>query len=246
MTPSAPVLGRSSASSTTTRSTGRRRWTATSAPPTGRCGCTGCRPTLRSSTPTSGCGKTSRPTGWLPRAPAKSSCQPEGDQQQQCCPGVLSQAGGDIRVADQSQGVDRQGAQAGEVGRGGAGADLAVVLAEGHVPHPVQTRLDGPMAADPAGQPCRIGGPGIQAGDGVDGLHAPPAVPVPPPADDLDRLAGVGKELAVPVAAAGQVYHRRWCGSPAGRGRPSGPGRPRAPGPRAVPSAGCAGSSGCL
>jgi len=30
-------------------------------------------------------------------------------------------------------------------------------------------------------------------------------VPVAPPADELDGLAGVGEELAVPVAAAGQV-----------------------------------------
>src|SRR3954464_15868907 len=52
--------------------------------------------------------------------------------------GVLSQASSNIRVTGQAQGVDRQGAQAGEVGRAVAGADLAVVFAEGHVADPVQ------------------------------------------------------------------------------------------------------------
>ena len=54
---------------------------------------------------------------------------------------MLSQAGGDVRVTGQAQGVDRQGAQGGEVGRAVVGADLAVVLAEGHIPHSVQARL---------------------------------------------------------------------------------------------------------
>src|SRR3954447_11064610 len=73
MTPSAPVLGRSSASWTTIRSTGRRRWTATSTPPTERCGCTGCRRTPHSSTRTSGCRSSSSTTGWLPRLPTARS-----------------------------------------------------------------------------------------------------------------------------------------------------------------------------
>jgi DDE superfamily endonuclease len=38
--------------------------------PAGRCGCTGCRPTLRSSTRTNGCGTTSSTTAWL-RPPRK-------------------------------------------------------------------------------------------------------------------------------------------------------------------------------
>src|SRR3954454_1715110 len=197
MTPSAPVLGRSSASSTTTRSTGRRRWTATSAPPTERCGCTGCRPTPHSSTRTSGCGKTSSTTGWLPRASAKSSYEPEGGQRQEGRSGVLSQAGGDVRVAGQAQGVDRQGAQGGDVLWAVVGANLAVVLAEGHVADPVQAALDAPVPAHPAGQQRRIGGAGIEAGDGVDGLHAPAPAPGAPPADDFQGLSGVGEELAV-------------------------------------------------
>ena len=65
--------GRCSASWTTIRRTGPRRWTATSPPPTGRCGCTGCRPTLRSSTRTSGCGRTSSTTGWPPPHPRDPS-----------------------------------------------------------------------------------------------------------------------------------------------------------------------------
>ena len=65
-TPASTAAGRCSASSTTIRCTGPRRWTASSAPPTGRCGCTGCRPTPLSSTRTSGCGRTSSTTGWPP------------------------------------------------------------------------------------------------------------------------------------------------------------------------------------
>jgi transposase len=58
--------GRCSSSSTAIRCTARRRWTASSTPPTARCGCTGCRPTPRSSTRTSGCRRTSSTTGWPP------------------------------------------------------------------------------------------------------------------------------------------------------------------------------------
>jgi hypothetical protein len=41
------------------------------------------------------------------RASAKSSHEPESGQRQQRCSGVLSQAGGDVRVTGQPQGVDR-------------------------------------------------------------------------------------------------------------------------------------------
>src|SRR3954470_3350588 len=85
------------------------------------------------------------------------------------------------------------------------GANLTVVLAKDDVAHPVQTRLDAPVPAHPAGQQRRLGLTSIQAGDGVDGLHAPGPPPGAPAADDLQGLAGAGKELAVPVAAAGQV-----------------------------------------
>ena len=48
---------------------------------------------------------------WHPgRASTESSHQPEGGQRQQRCLGVLSQAGGDVGMAGQAQGVDRQGA----------------------------------------------------------------------------------------------------------------------------------------
>src|SRR3954468_12642358 len=118
---------------------------------------------------------------------------------------MLSQAGGDIRVTGQAQDVDRQGAQAGEVGRAVGRANLAGVLAEDHVADPVQAGLDAPVAAHPAGQLRRVDLAGIQAGDGVDGLHAPAPAPGAPPTDDLQCLAGVGEALAVSVAAAGQV-----------------------------------------
>src|SRR3954453_16086143 len=72
-TPRAPELGRCSASWTTTRHTGPRRSTASSTPPTERCGCTDCRPTPRSSTRTNGCRSSSSATGWLPRLPAARS-----------------------------------------------------------------------------------------------------------------------------------------------------------------------------
>src|SRR4051795_5292467 len=134
----------------------------------------------------------------LPRASAKSSYEPEGGQRQEGRSGVLSQAGGDVRVAGQAQGVDRQGAQAGEVGRAGAGANLAVVLAEGHVADPVQAALDAPVPAHPAGQQRRIGGAGIEAGDGVDGLHAPAPAPGAPPADDFQGLSASGKNSPCP------------------------------------------------
>src|SRR3954451_25352207 len=49
-------------------------------------------------------------------ASAKSSYEPEGGQRQEWRSCVLSQAGGDVRVTGQPQGVDRQGAQAGEDG----------------------------------------------------------------------------------------------------------------------------------
>src|SRR4051812_39798800 len=49
-----------------------------------------------------------------PRASAKSSCEPEGGQRQERCSGVLAQAGSDVRVTGQAQGVDRQGGQSGD------------------------------------------------------------------------------------------------------------------------------------
>ena len=45
-----------------------------------------------------------------PRASAKSSCEPESCQRQEWGSGVFSQAGGNVRMTGQAQGVDRQGA----------------------------------------------------------------------------------------------------------------------------------------
>src|SRR3954464_2348252 len=49
-------------------------------------------------------------------ASAKSSCEPKGEQRQEWRSGMFSQASGDVRMAGQPEGVDRQDAQAGEVG----------------------------------------------------------------------------------------------------------------------------------
>src|SRR4051795_5570606 len=74
---------------------------------------------------------------WVdPRASAKSSHEAQGGQRQQRCSGVLSQAGGDVEMPGQSEGVDRQGAQAAKVRRSVAGANLAVVFAKDDVADP--------------------------------------------------------------------------------------------------------------
>src|SRR3954471_1021462 len=86
-------------------------------------------------------------TGLGLRASAKSSYESEGGQRQERGSGVLSQAGGDVGVPGQSEGVDRQGAQAGKVRRSVAGANLAVVFAEDDVADPVQAGLDAPVSA---------------------------------------------------------------------------------------------------
>src|SRR3954452_25369142 len=117
-----------------------------------------------------------------PRASAKSSCEPKGEQRQEWRSGMFSQASGDVRMAGQPEGVDRQDAQAGEVGGAVAGANLAVVFAEDDVTDPVQADLDAPVSTHRAGQQRRIGGAGVEAGDGVDGLHAPASAPGAPAA----------------------------------------------------------------
>src|SRR4051794_10672153 len=75
-------------------------------------------------------------------ASAKSLHEPEGGQRQKWCSGMLSQAGGYVRVTGQPEGVDRQGAQGGEVGRAVGGANLAGVLGEVDAADPVQAVLD--------------------------------------------------------------------------------------------------------
>src|SRR3954454_19201013 len=70
---------------------------------------------------------------------------------------------------------------------------------------PVQAGLDAPVPAHPAGQQLRGGLAGVEAGDGVEDLHAPASPPGAPAADDRECLGRTGEELAVPVAAAGWV-----------------------------------------
>ena len=50
----------------------------------------------------------------------------------------MSQTDGDFHVTGQAQGIDRQGAQAGEVLRAEGGADLAAVFGEGGVADPAE------------------------------------------------------------------------------------------------------------
>src|SRR4051812_40801266 len=107
--------------------------------------------------------------------------------------GVFSQAGSDIAMSGEAQSVDRQDAQDGEVGRTGAGADLAVVLGEDDVSDQVQVGLDGPVPSDPGGQQRRVGGAGVEAGDGVGALHAPVPVPGARPASVAASPGGLSQ-----------------------------------------------------
>jgi hypothetical protein len=60
--------------------------------------------------------------------------------------GVSAKGGRDVGGADAAQERDRGVAQGRHHLRRGAAADLAAVLIEGHVPHPMQTVLDLPVA----------------------------------------------------------------------------------------------------
>ena len=51
-----------------------------------------------------------------------------------------------------AQEVEGEVAQGGQIGGGMAGADAALVLAQGDVEHPVEGVFDAPVAADGAGQ----------------------------------------------------------------------------------------------
>jgi hypothetical protein len=77
-----------------------------------------------------------------------------------------------------------------------AGPDGGMVLTFGDVADPVQRVLDRPVRADPAGQQLRVGGPVVQGGERVDGLHRRARLAGgPAPADDLDRSGAVRESL---------------------------------------------------
>jgi hypothetical protein len=65
-------------------------------------------------------------------------------------PGVVAQGGGDADATGEPQDGDNQVAQAGHDAGAAGGADLGPVLIEIHVPDPVQTVFDAPVAADDA------------------------------------------------------------------------------------------------
>jgi len=72
-----------------------------------------------------------------------------GDERQSAVwvAGVSAESGGDVRGADQAQERDGGVAQGSHDLRRGPAADLAAVLVEGHVSHPMQTVLDPPMSS---------------------------------------------------------------------------------------------------
>src|SRR5450631_2555893 len=106
---------------------------------------------------------------------------------------VVAASFGDVQVAGIFDGRDDRGADGGQVDGSVAGAAGRGVLGEGHVPD-VVVCLDRPVLADQAGQVGRGGLGAGQAGDGVDGLAGGlPGDRVPPPAGDLDGLAGEGE-----------------------------------------------------
>src|SRR3954447_17952204 len=78
------------------------------------------------------------------------------------------------------------------------GANLTVVLAKDDLAHPVQTSLDAPVSAHPAGQQLRGGLAGVEAGDAVEGLHAPASPPGAPAADDRECLGRTGERKTSP------------------------------------------------
>src|SRR3954447_13096387 len=123
---------------------------------------------------------------------AKSSGDTEDHQRAAGVAGVAAECGGDVRGACQAQDADDEVAEGGHDLWSCTGADLGVVLGEGHVPHPVQAVLDLPVAAEPPGE---LGGSGLvraQVGDRVDGLGVPPAASGcrAGAAAELDRLGG--------------------------------------------------------
>jgi len=86
-------------------------------------------------------------------------------------PGVGAQRGGDVADTAEAKQSDHQVAQSGHYLGGSAGSDLAAVLVEGNIPHPVQAVLDAPVSSHEVQQlrgRCLLRG---EAGDEIGRLH---------------------------------------------------------------------------
>src|SRR3954468_4449227 len=129
---------------------------------------------------------------FVTHAPAKSSGDAEQGQRAGAVAGVVTVGGGDGGDAGEAERADRGVAEGGHDLRSGAGADPAAVFVVGDVTDPVDGVLDVPVAADPGGQPFRLGLVHAQAGDGVDGLGgaAVRLVQAAPAAADPQGLGG--------------------------------------------------------
>lgn len=84
--------------------------------------------------------------------------------------GVVSQCGGDVIVAGQSEQAEHGIAQRCHHLRASGGSDLRVILGVGDVANPVQAVLDVPVSAQPVGDLAGLGIGRGQRSDGVDGL----------------------------------------------------------------------------
>jgi hypothetical protein len=84
--------------------------------------------------------------------------------------GVRAEGCCDVRGAGTSQEGDGGVAQGRHDLRRSAGAHLATVLIEGHIPHPMQSVFDGPMSSDQLQQALRIRFVRRKTGDQVMGL----------------------------------------------------------------------------
>jgi hypothetical protein len=121
--------------------------------------------------------------------------------------GVVAQGGGDVASAVEAQDRDGEVAQASHGPRGGAGADLGGVLGKSDIADVVQ-RLDAPVPSDPVGQAGGAGLGGGEAGDRVDGHHAPAAaVQGPDLAGDANRL-GFRNRVKGHSGTSGEVMGR--------------------------------------
>ena len=106
--------------------------------------------------------------------------------------GVRAERGRDVVVAAPTQEGHGEVAAGGEGLRRGAGANLAAVLIEGHIAHPVAAVLNPPVASEIAQQARCVGALRRGAGDGVTDLHL---TPDDPPAADEDPLPFYSTDL---------------------------------------------------
>ena len=116
--------------------------------------------------------------------------------------GVLAEGFGDVRHAEATEQANAGIAKGCQELRSAPRADAAGVLAEGIVPHPMQTVFDAPMPTPPGEQSGGIGQVTRDARDGVVDLDRLLAVAVRGPLDAADLLGGR------PIEMAGQTSRR--------------------------------------